>query len=53
MNWHFVMAGAASTNAMLALVGVLLVLAWRTAVWWGLDRWLLARLGVRRVPSTG
>ena len=28
MNWHFVMAGAASTNAMLALVGVLLVLAW-------------------------
>jgi thiosulfate dehydrogenase [quinone] large subunit len=53
MNWHFVMAGAASTNAMLALVGVLLVLAWRTAGWWGLDRWLLARLGVRRVPSTG
>lgn len=27
MNWHFVMAGAASTNAMLALVGILLVLA--------------------------
>jgi len=48
MNWHFVMAGAASTNAMLALVGVLLVLAWRTAGWWGLDRWILPLLGLRR-----
>jgi thiosulfate dehydrogenase [quinone] large subunit len=51
MNWHFVMAGAASTNAMLALVGVLLVLAWRTAGWWGLDRWVLPLLGLRRTPS--
>lgn len=50
MNWHFVMAGAASTNAMLALVGLLLMLAWRTAGWWGLDRWVLAWLGVRRAP---
>jgi thiosulfate dehydrogenase [quinone] large subunit len=51
MNWHFVMAGAASTNAMLALVGVLLVLAWRTAGWWGLDRWVLPLLGLRRTPN--
>ena len=48
MNWHFVMAGAASTNAMLALVGILLILAWRTAGWWGLDRWALPLLGVQR-----
>lgn len=48
MNWHFVMAGTASTNAMLAFVGVLLILAWRTAGWWGLDRWVMPLLGLRR-----
>lgn len=51
MNWHYVMAGAASTNAMLAFVGMFLILAWRTAGWIGLDRWLLPRLGVRRTAS--
>lgn len=52
MNWHFVMAGAASVNAVLALVGVLLVLAWRTAGWWGLDRWLLPAIGTPRHTGT-
>jgi thiosulfate dehydrogenase [quinone] large subunit len=51
MNWHFVMAGAASTNAVLALVGTLLILAWRTAGWWGLDRWVLPLLGLRRMQA--
>lgn len=46
MNWHFVMAGAASVNGMYALVGILLVLAWKTAGWWGLDRWILPTVGV-------
>ncbi|MBM2826026.1 MAG: hypothetical protein HW403_90 [Dehalococcoidia bacterium] len=45
MNWHFVMAGAASTNAMLMAVGMLLILAWKNAGWIGLDRWLLPTLG--------
>lgn len=51
MNWHFVMAGTASTNAMLAAVGVLLLLAWKTAGWWGLDRWLLPLLGTPWRPG--
>ena len=51
MNWHFVMAGAASTNAVLALVGTLLILAWRTAGWWGLDRWVMPLLGLRRMQA--
>lgn len=51
MNWHFVMAGAASTNAVLALVGTLLILAWRTAGWWGLDRWVLPLLGLRQMQA--
>jgi thiosulfate dehydrogenase (quinone) large subunit len=46
MNWNFIMAGAASTNAMLGLAALLLILAWKTAGWYGLDRWLLPYIGV-------
>lgn len=45
MNWHFVMAGAASTNAMLMAVGLVLILAWKTAGWIGVDRYLLPVVG--------
>ena len=45
MNWHYVMAGAASTNAMLLVVGLVLVLAWKTAGWVGADRYLLSVVG--------
>jgi thiosulfate dehydrogenase [quinone] large subunit len=55
MNWHFVMAGAASTNAMLMVVGVALMMAWRTAGWIGLDRWALPLVGTpwQRVAVPG
>lgn len=45
MNWNFIMAGAASSNALMGLGALLLILAWKVAGWWGLDRWLLPRLG--------
>jgi thiosulfate dehydrogenase (quinone) large subunit len=45
MNWNFMMAGSASTNPVLFFLALLLVLAWKTAGWWGLDRWLLPMLG--------
>ena len=45
MNWHFVMAGAASTNAMLMAVGILLILAWKTGGWIGADRFVLPLVG--------
>jgi thiosulfate dehydrogenase [quinone] large subunit len=51
MNWHFVMAGTASSNALLAAAGLMLVLAWKTAGWWGLDRWLLPMLGTPWQPG--
>ena len=41
LNWNFVMAGTASTNALLFAVSTWLVLAWKTAGWIGLDRWIL------------
>ena len=45
MNWNFIMAGAASTNALLFTIAILLMLAWKVAGWWGVDRWLLPILG--------
>ncbi|HTK05006.1 MAG TPA: DoxX family protein [Candidatus Eisenbacteria bacterium] len=45
MNFNFMLAGSASTNPVLFLGAILLMLAWKTAGYWGLDRWLLRRLG--------
>lgn len=45
MNLNFMLAGSASTNPVLLLLGILLVLAWKTAGYIGLDRFLLPRLG--------
>lgn len=45
MNFNFMLAGAASTNPVLFGLGVFLVLAWKVAGFWGLDRWLLPALG--------
>jgi thiosulfate dehydrogenase [quinone] large subunit len=45
MNFNFMLAGSASTNPVLFGLGVFLVLAWKVAGHWGLDRWLLPALG--------
>ena len=45
MNLNFMLAGSASTNPVLLLLGFLLVLAWKTAGFIGLDRILLPILG--------
>lgn len=45
MNFSFMLAGTASTNPVLFALGVLLILAWKVAGFWGLDRWLLPALG--------
>jgi len=45
MNWNFIMAGSASTNAVLFTLAVLLMLAWKVAGWYGLDRFLLPLIG--------
>jgi len=51
MNWNFIMAGAASTNGMLLVLAVGLILAWKVAGYWGLDRWLLPALGTPWAPG--
>lgn len=45
MNMNFMLAGTASANPVMFLFAILLILAWKTAGWWGLDRWILPRLG--------
>ncbi|MBX3012510.1 MAG: DoxX family protein [Caldilineaceae bacterium] len=45
LNWNFIMAGTASTNGLLFVLAVALMLAWKVAGWYGLDRWLLPRIG--------
>lgn len=45
MNLNFMLAGSASTNPVMLLLGFLLVLAWKTAGFIGLDRFLLPLLG--------
>jgi len=46
MNMSFLLAGSASTNPVLFALGVGLILAWRVAGYYGIDRYLLPRLGV-------
>jgi thiosulfate dehydrogenase (quinone) large subunit len=45
LNWNFIMAGAASTNGLLFALAILLMLAWKTAGYIGLDYYLLSWLG--------
>jgi thiosulfate dehydrogenase [quinone] large subunit len=51
MNANYLLAGTVSTNPILFILAVLLVVAWRTAGWWGLDRWVLPALGTPWRPG--
>jgi len=45
LNFNFQLAGSASTNPVLFGLGVFLVLGWKVAGYWGLDRVLLKQFG--------
>jgi hypothetical protein len=45
MNWNFMMAGSASTNPLLFIAAVGLILAWRIAGYLGADYFLLPWIG--------
>src|SRR4029079_16763596 len=45
-NMRFRVAGPVSTNPVRFALGIGLILAWRVAGYYGLDRYLLPRLGV-------
>lgn len=44
MNLNFMLAGTVSVNPILFTLSIGLVLAWRVAGYWGLDRYVLPRL---------
>src|SRR6476660_3857585 len=46
MNMSFMLAGSASTNPILFTLAIGLMLGWKVAGYYGLDRWLLPALGV-------
>ena len=50
MNFNYLLAGAVSTNPILGFLALLLILAWRIAGYYGVDRYLLPLLGT---PWTG
>ena len=51
MNLNYLFAGTVSTNPFLLLIQLFLILAWRSAGWFGIDRWLLPWLGVPWKPG--
>lgn len=52
LNMNFLFSGAVSMNPILLLVQLFLILAWRTAGWVGLDRYLLPKLGTPWQPGS-
>lgn len=52
MNANYLFAGSLSINPLLTLLGILLVLAWRIAGYYGLDRWTLPLLFAPRISSS-
>jgi thiosulfate dehydrogenase [quinone] large subunit len=51
MNVSFLLAGSTSSNPVLFGLSILIVLGWKVAGFWGLDRWLLALLGTPWAPG--
>lgn len=51
MNASYLFAGTVSTNPVLLLLAIFVILAWRVAGYWGLDRWALPLLGVPSAPG--
>jgi thiosulfate dehydrogenase [quinone] large subunit len=51
MNMSFLLAGSASSNPIMFTLAVGLMLAWKVAGYYGVDRYLLPRLGTPWRPG--
>jgi len=51
MNMSYLFAGTVSVNPIMALLQLFLILAWRVAGWFGIDRYLLPYLGTPWHPG--
>jgi thiosulfate dehydrogenase [quinone] large subunit len=45
MNMNYLLAGTVSINPVLLFLSLFILMAWRVAGWWGLDRYVLPALG--------
>ncbi len=52
MNASYLFAGTVSTNPILLFLGIFLIMSWRIAGWYGVDRYLLYVLGFPRRIKT-
>jgi thiosulfate dehydrogenase [quinone] large subunit len=52
MNFSYIFAGTAGVNPLYIIISGILILAWRVAGWYGLDRWVLRKLGTPWQPGT-
>lgn len=51
MNMNYLFAGTISTNPLMFLIELFLILAWRVGGWYGLDRFLLPLFGTPWQPG--
>jgi thiosulfate dehydrogenase [quinone] large subunit len=51
MNASYLLAGTVSLSPLLLAGELLLIVAWKTAGWWGIDRWLLPAMGTPWAPG--
>lgn len=51
MNFNFMLAGTASSNPVLFILAVLIIVGWKVSGWIGVDRWLLPALGTPWQPG--
>jgi thiosulfate dehydrogenase [quinone] large subunit len=52
MNMSYLLAGTASTNPVMFALAVGLIMAWKVAGYYGVDRYLLPRLGTPWAPNS-
>jgi thiosulfate dehydrogenase [quinone] large subunit len=45
MNFSFMLAGSTSSNPMMFGLAIFIILAWKNAGYWGLDRYVLPAIG--------
>jgi thiosulfate dehydrogenase [quinone] large subunit len=52
MNFSYIFAGTAGVNPLFIIISLFLIMAWRVAGWYGLDRFVLPKLGTPWQPGT-
>lgn len=52
MNFSYVFAGSAGVNPLFIIISLFLIMAWRVAGWYGLDRIILGKLGTPWQPGS-